>query len=434
MRESRFEYLWKGTLPLRNLKKMDLLGSENLKELPDLSKATKLETLQLSKCRNLQIIPSHMNLVSLVSVSMIGCIRLRDIPVMSTNIEALYITETAIEDEPPSVRLCSRLQTLNLSRSVKLTSLTHLPMTITYLDVRYTGIKKIPDCIKALHELQFLLISSCRRLTSLPELPGSLQFLHADDCDSLVTIFSPLNITPSAWRLEFTNCFKLDQQARKAIIQQSFSQGITLLPGRQVPAEFEHRAKGNCLTIRSNGNDPLYALSRYNVCVVISPPRQEYSLGHSPPRLLCRHIAKGDLYPNEVSIFVGDVPKFRREHLFIFSINHRWPCIVDPSDVNREIVFEFSSEFQEFDIIECGAQILTDEWDYEFGLYQDDIEFESSEASGDDIEFESSEASEDEMEFESIQASEDDDEHGDSKEDEYLRTDCWSWLFLCFKQ
>ncbi|EFH62637.1 hypothetical protein ARALYDRAFT_337990 [Arabidopsis lyrata subsp. lyrata] len=165
------------------------------------------------------------------------------------------------------------------------------------------------------------------------------------------------------------------------------------------------------------------------VCVVISAQQQEYGLPHSN-RLLCRHIAKGGLYPAENSIVVGGVHKFRREHLCIFIIHHR-SLFIDPSDVNRERVFEFSSELQDLDIIECGVQILTDEWDYEFGLYQDDIEFASSE---DDIEFASSE---DEIEFESSEASEDGIEHGDYKEDEYLEggkhtTDCWSWLFLCF--
>ncbi|XP_019085239.1 PREDICTED: disease resistance protein RML1B-like [Camelina sativa] len=414
MRESQFEYLWQGTQPLRNLKKMDLLGSKNLKELPDLSNATNLEMLELAKCINLQIIPTHMNLVSLVRVSMFGCFRLRDIPVMSTNIEELYITETAIENEPPSIRLCTRLEVLNLSRSVKLKGITHLPKSVTCLDVSYSGIEKIPECIKALHRLKFLYLGSCKRLTSLPELPGSLRLLIADDCESLVTVFSPLNITPPACGLlecglDFINCFKLDQQAKRAIIQQSFSPGggVTLFPGRQVPEEFDHRAKGNCLTVRSNGNNPL---SRLKVCVVISPPRQEHRLGRFYKNLLCRHVAKDDLYPVEISIFVGDVSKFRREHLFIFTIHHHWPCM-DPSDVNREIVFEFSNEIQYFDIIECGAQILTDH---------------------DDVEFESSEAFEDEIEFESTGAYEDDTEQGDSVEDEHLRTDCWSWLFLCF--
>ncbi|KAG7584709.1 NB-ARC, partial [Arabidopsis thaliana x Arabidopsis arenosa] len=428
MRESQFEYLWQGTQPLKNLKKMDLLGSSNLKELPDLSNATNLEILELAKCINLQIIPAHMNLVSLVRVSMLGCFRLRDIPVMSANIEELHITETAVEDEPPSIKLCSRLRVLNLSRSVKLKGLTHLPKSVTYLDVRYSSIEKIPDCIKALHQLQFLMISSCRRLTSLPELPGSLRFLFADDCESLATVFCPLNTLNA--RLNFTNCFKLDQQARRAIIQQSFSPGlVTLLPGRQVPAEFDHSAKGNSLTIPSNGNNPLYALTIFKVCVVISPHQQESGLRHSN-LLLCRHIAKGDLYPAENSIFVRSVTKLRREHLCIFIIHHRSPFI-DPSDVNREIVFEFSSELQDFDIIECGVQILSDEWDYEIGLYQDDIEFASSE---DDIEFSSSE---DDIEYESSEASEDVIEHGDYKEDEFLEggkhtADCWSWLFLCF--
>ncbi|VVA96150.1 unnamed protein product [Arabis nemorensis] len=45
------------------------------------------------------------------------------------------------------------------------------------------------------------------------------------------------------------------------------------------------------------------------------------------------------------------------KHLLVFHsewlYEYRW------LDVNREIMFEFNSKFQEFDIIECGAQILT---------------------------------------------------------------------------
>ncbi|KAL1225322.1 Disease resistance protein RML1B [Cardamine amara subsp. amara] len=386
MRESQFEYLWQGTQPLKNLKKMDLQGSFNLKQLPDLSNATNLETLELSKCINLQIIPDHMNLASLERMCMYGCWRLRNIPVMSTNITELYITETAVEDVPPSVRLCSRLTTLNLSRSGKLKGLTQLPKSVTYLDVRYSNIERIPDCIKDLHRLQFLFLSGCRKLTSLPELPGSLRFLMAEDCESLETVFCPLN-TANAY-LSFINCFNLDQQARRTIIQHSCFLGETLLPGRQVPAEFDHRAKGNSLTIRYNGNNPPFAFSKFKVCVVISPQQQvtEYGLLH---QLLCRHTARGDLYPVEYLISIFDLPKFKTEHLFIFIIHSHLPFL-DPSEVSREIVFEFSSNSHHFDIIECGVQNLTDEWSYESGFYQmfeEDMEFESSEASEDDTEY-----------------------------------------------
>ncbi|XP_024004369.1 disease resistance protein RML1B [Eutrema salsugineum] len=129
MKNSKLEYLWQGTQPLTNLKKMGLSGSLQLKELPDLSNATALETLDLMGCESLveipsscshlhklqklwvtgcvklQVLPAHMNLASLEEVFMRGCSRLRNIPVMSTNIRKLCISETAVEDVPTSTRL-----------------------------------------------------------------------------------------------------------------------------------------------------------------------------------------------------------------------------------------------------------------------------------------------------------------------------------------
>ncbi|KFK40494.1 hypothetical protein AALP_AA2G003000 [Arabis alpina] len=49
MQHSRLEYLWQGTWPLANLKKMDFSSSSHLKELPDLSNATNMEELNLKE-------------------------------------------------------------------------------------------------------------------------------------------------------------------------------------------------------------------------------------------------------------------------------------------------------------------------------------------------------------------------------------------------
>ncbi|CAL9237535.1 unnamed protein product, partial [Arabidopsis halleri] len=445
MQGSQLEYLWQGTQPLKNLKKMDLLESKNLKEIPDLTNATNLEDLNLngceslveipsscshlhklqelsmSKCINLQVIPVQMNLTSLKYVNMRGCSRLRNIPVMSTNIKNLYISETAVEDVPPSIRLCSSLEYLDISGKGKLKEITHLPTSVTHLELSNSDIKRIPGSIQALHLLQTLNISGCRRLASLPKLPGSLKSLVADNCESLETVFHPLN-TPNA-RLNFTNCFKLGQQARRAIIQQSFFPGTAFLPGREVPAEFDHRGKGNSLTIRPDGNPYI----GFVVCVVISHNQQ---ITESFSGLLCRRIvAQDDGYPVEVLVYVGDVSKCRTEHLFIFDSRF---IEFYPSEDRREIVYELSSKSRDFNIIECGAKIFTDEsikQSCESGLdevLEVDIELEPSEVFGDDTEY--GEPTNEVL--------------CNSKEDENLgypgnlnsenHTDCWSWLFLCF--
>jgi Leucine-rich repeat (LRR) protein len=374
MRESLVEKLWEGTQHLKNLKYMDLTESKNLKELPDLSNATnleyfyldnceslveipssfahlhKLEWLEMNNCINLQVIPAHMNLTSVKQVNMKGCSRLRKFPVISRHIEALDISDnTELEDMPASIASWCHLVYLDMSHNEKLQGLTQLPTSLRHLNLSYTDIESIPDCIKALHQLEELCLSGCTRLASLPDLPCSIKALEAEDCESLESVSSPL-YTPSA-RLSFTNCFKLGGEAREAIIRRSSdSTGSVLLPGREVPAEFDHRAQGNSLSILL----PLGGNSQFMVCVVISP-RHDITKMSNESELLCRINGESCSYDEEFDIV--DVSNCRREHLFIF---HSGLLRMGRSEAGTEMVFEFSSALQEdFDIIECGVKIWT---------------------------------------------------------------------------
>ncbi|KAL1194201.1 Disease resistance protein ADR2 [Cardamine amara subsp. amara] len=339
---SQLEKLFEGTQPLANLKKMNLFGSSRLKELPDFSNATNLESLnlnnctalvelpssfsnlhkldhlQLRSCKSLQVIPSLINLVSLEKISMNGCSRLRNFPNLGINNLVL--------------------RHIDISGSVNLkTFLTDLPTSLKYLNLINSGIERITDCIKGLHNLETLLLSSCKRLVSLPEIPSSLEYLTAVNCESLERVIGPLN-TPNAI-LDFTNCFKLDREARKAIIQRSSVRKWALLPaGREVPAEFDHRARGNSLTI------PHSDFYRFKVCVVISPGFVE---ARDQDDNNDHHII--DIKYLQCRI------NFRKDHLFIFQTGLPY---IDPCEVSRKIVLQFSSRFH---ILECGIQILTND-------------------------------------------------------------------------
>lgn len=158
--------------------------------------------------------------------------------------------------------------------------------------------------------------------------------------------------------LVFTNCFKLDQQAQKEVIQCSSLCRWAILPGREVPAEFGYVARGNSFTIIfPDGDNSLSALSRLNLCVVVSPNHQtsEYNNGFES---LCCRIGNGDLDPVEEVFRPGIFSKCRGEHIFIF--NSRLPFISSCKE-SREIVFEFSCSYNSFDIIECGVHIWTED-------------------------------------------------------------------------
>ncbi|KFK40486.1 hypothetical protein AALP_AA2G002100, partial [Arabis alpina] len=265
MPNNQLEKLWEGRLPLANLKKMDLYYSLNLKNLPDFSNATnleslilnsctsleelpssignlhKLEELEMGFCTNLQIVPTHLNLASLDFVNMIWCAKLRKIPEISTNIRQLAIADTMLEESP---WLWSGLEDLFIYGN----------------DLDGLNIEKLPDWIKDLHGLKRLYIDGCRNLASLPELPRSLTRLKVIDCESLKTLMVfPLD--SQIEELYFPNCFKLTPAARRVITLQA---SPACLPGRTMHAEFVHRAKGNVLTIRSDFNN-------FRICAVVSP-------------------------------------------------------------------------------------------------------------------------------------------------------------------
>ncbi|KAH0897234.1 hypothetical protein HID58_046802 [Brassica napus] len=361
MMHSQVEKLWEGTQTLAYLKTIDLSFSKNLKEVPDLSKAISLETLCLQGCESLvdlpssvlylqklkwlrttmcaklKVVPPNINLASLEVVDMEGCSQLKTFPDISKNIETTFMGNTGIEEIPPSVGQWSRLESLDINSCRNLKMFSHLPKTLVYLYLTGSGIEMIPDCIKDLQWLYYLYLDGCKRLVSLPELPGSIKILSANNCKSLEKISSSFN-SPKA-RVEFSKCLSLDGEARRAIMQQWIYKRACL-PGREVPPEFNHRARGDFLTV--NLGD--VAASGFKACLLLLP-----SGSNKVCTVYCHLIGKeGRLIAKHR--FGGVFKDFVAAHLFIF-----YSVLLEQVDVIR---FEFSSIH--YEITECGVQILTD--------------------------------------------------------------------------
>ncbi|XP_020868271.1 disease resistance protein RML1A isoform X2 [Arabidopsis lyrata subsp. lyrata] len=451
MRDSQLEKLWEGAQPLTNLKKMDFSSSRKLKELPDLSNATNLKRLQLNGCTslveipstianlhkledlvmnscvNLEVVPTHINLASLERIYMIGCSRLRTFPDMSTNISQLLMSETAVEKVPASIRLWSRLSYVDIRGSGNLKTLTHFPESLWSLDLSYTDIEKIPYCIKRIHHLQSLEVTGCRKLASLPELPSSLRLLMAEDCKSLENVTSPLR-TPNA-KLNFTNCFKLGGESRRVIIQSLFLYEFVCLPGREMPPEFNHQARGNSLTIINEKDCSFSGSSKFKVCVMISPNHHHHTKENRELRLKYGIIGKsGYRYPIFI-VHPRESPGIRTDHLCIFHCDFPGEEIL--LDVGSKILFEFSSRYCE--IIECGVRILTK--DEEGSNNNRSNKYRLDQVSEDkdnwSYEFEPGEVSSTNgLTCESIldKVSDEEEDNVEGKE----HTNCWSWLFACF--
>ncbi|CAG7882112.1 unnamed protein product, partial [Brassica rapa] len=234
MVNSKLEKLWEGIVSLTCLKEMNMWGSKNLIEMPDLSKATNLETLNLgdcyslvklpssiphpnklttlslSNCRNLETIPTGISLKSLKNLNTKGCSRMRTFPQISSTMEDVYIGATSIEEIPSNLSLCFEdLDTFKMHSLKKLSErvqssaeydfvylvqlLTLLPFmspSLNYLDLSDNpGLVELPSSFKNLHNLSILKISNCVNLETLPTgiNLGSLDSLDLSGCSRLRT-------------------------------------------------------------------------------------------------------------------------------------------------------------------------------------------------------------------------------------------------------
>ncbi|XP_010447574.1 PREDICTED: disease resistance protein RML1A-like isoform X1 [Camelina sativa] len=405
MAYSKLEKLWRGIQPLTNLKEIDLGYSKNLIEIPDLSKATSLKTLTLTSCTSLvelpssiknlhklkklmmmgcvklQVVPTNINLASLEEVDMSDCSLLRSYPDISTNIKDLDVGNTKLEVHPSIVERLPRLEWFRIgSRNLK--RLTHVPESVTHLDLSNSDIEKIPDCITSLSRLESLFVFKCRKLVTLQGLPSSLKYIDATDCGSLERVcfyFSDpmkdfmfhncFSFQYPIRELMFQNCLNLDEESRRVLIQQRVYEYVCL-PGKEVPAEFTHKTRGNTIIIPMvmDPDGTFFASSRFKACLLLSPIKYSYL------DITCRLITAGGVTIMELNWDSMNVSHFITEHLFICGAN----LVRESLNVGvtaNEIVFEFSC-MDNAKIIECGVQILGEETESNSGSEVDYFETE----------------------------------------------------------
>ncbi|CAH8270763.1 unnamed protein product [Arabidopsis lyrata] len=406
MDNSKLEKLWEGIKPLRNLKRMDMRDSANLKELPDFStatnlqklnlsycssliklpssignatnlkklnlrrcsnimefpsfieKATNLEILDLSSCSNLvelplfiknlqklqklrlggcsklQVLPTNINLESLVELDLTDCSALKLFPEISTNVRVLKLSETAIEEVPPSIAFWPRLDELHMSYFENLKELPHALCSITDLYLSDTEIQEVPSLVKRISRLDRLVLKGCRKLESLPQIPESLSIIDAEDCESLERLDCSFH-NPKIC-LKFAKCFKLNQEAKDLIIQTPTSEHA-ILPGGEVPSYFTHRStSGGSLTIKLN-EKPLPTSMRFKAILLVHQSDDGKKYPSSVVSFWCKkswHV----MYPTLA------------EHLYTFE--------VETAVTSSELVFEFKLDSSDWKIREFGLRKL----------------------------------------------------------------------------
>ncbi|XP_013716522.2 probable disease resistance protein RPP1 [Brassica napus] len=249
-----------------NLEKLDLRFCSNLVELPlSLGNLQKLQRLILKGCSKLEVLPANINLESLNVLNLCDCSMLTRFPQVSTNIIFLDLIGTAIEQVPPSITSWPRLEELKMSCFENLQELPHALERITELCLTDTKIQEVPPWVKKMSSLNRFVLMGCRKLVSVPPISDSISSVDASDCESLEIL--ECSFPNPKVRLNFANCFKLNQEARDLIIQNSCRYAV--LPGGEVPEYFTHRATGGGpLTIKLNEN-PLPKSMRFIACILL---------------------------------------------------------------------------------------------------------------------------------------------------------------------
>uniref|UniRef100_A0A0D3AWW7 C-JID domain-containing protein n=1 Tax=Brassica oleracea var. oleracea TaxID=109376 RepID=A0A0D3AWW7_BRAOL len=262
---------------LGSLKEMDMSYSADLKEIPDLSKAINVKKLNLRGCKTLVALPSSIgnlsnlfllklkgctslvtlpssigNLSKLFKLDMSKCSNLKFVPAdvnsesllravqyvenvssYTRNIEWLYLEETALEREEDSywIENIPHLERLYWN-DVPLSCMppNFNPEYMKYLKMRGGRLKKLWGGVKSLENLSEMDLSGCESLVEIPDLSMAIGLRYPQ-------------VTP----FKFYNCFSLDRDAQKIIIQSNPIMAV--MPGGEVPMYFTHRASGSSLSI-----------------------------------------------------------------------------------------------------------------------------------------------------------------------------------------
>ncbi|XP_048620729.1 disease resistance protein TAO1-like [Brassica napus] len=236
------EKLWEGNKTIRNLRSLDLNGSKNLKELPNLSTATNLQSLSLfgcssltelpfsignainlrrldlSHCSSLVEFPSSMkNVTTLEQLLLYGCVHLANLPPSIGNLKKLYLHNcSSLVELPSSVRNSFNLKTFFSSGC---SNLVELPL---YFDNANGGkrlnlsgcssLRELPSSIGNMTNLMELDLSGCSSLRELSSSIGnitSLEKLYLNGCSSLVELSSSIGNMTNLMKLYLRECSSL---------------------------------------------------------------------------------------------------------------------------------------------------------------------------------------------------------------------------------
>ncbi|KAL9293798.1 putative disease resistance protein RPP1 [Arabidopsis thaliana] len=167
---------------ITDLEVLDLSNCSNLVELPSsIGNLQKLIVLTMHGCSKLEALPTNINLISLRTLNLTDCSRLKRFPEIFTHIDSLFLIGTAIKEVPLSIMSWSPLADFQISYFESLKEFPHALDIITELQLS-KDIQEVAPWVKRMSRLRALTLNNCNNLVSLPQLPDSLAYLYADNC------------------------------------------------------------------------------------------------------------------------------------------------------------------------------------------------------------------------------------------------------------
>nr|POE69669.1 tmv resistance protein n [Quercus suber] len=327
---SYIEQLWKGAKSFEKLQIIQMNGSTNLKETPDLLRVPNLKEMVLEDCLNLR------------------CSKLEKLPeiVGNESVEELDMSGTAIREVPSSIGLLKSLKVLSFSGCKGLSSFNStswydlLPFSsrpkiadpvglssllglysLTKLNLRNCNLREIPndigclfslevidlsensfvclpDSISQLRKLETMYLNNCTSLRALPNLPVDIVQIWGNGCTSLEMGFS-------------RRCSIYDDE--------EFSYRYDMvIPGSVIPKWFIHQSIGAEVNIKESSSHLCDGCVGIAVCVVFS-----CFLYFSVD---IRLIANGKVMSSTVNV----------NHEFVCLSNHIWLCYLLPQYLWKE--------------------------------------------------------------------------------------------------
>ncbi|XP_048325943.2 disease resistance-like protein DSC1 [Ziziphus jujuba] len=157
MTHSQLEQLWDGVQNIGNLRKIDLSYSVHLTQIPNLSMASNLESINFEKCTSLLELPSYFQYLNKVTyLNLRCCSNLQILSEIPQDTEYLDLYGTAIEELPLSSSYLYKLVHLDLGKSAALKNFpgsTFMPFSQYLSDFGGIYIRALPSSIKHLTSL-----------------------------------------------------------------------------------------------------------------------------------------------------------------------------------------------------------------------------------------------------------------------------------------